>query len=191
MTHASQELGNALGDVLFGKADPGGRLTQTWPKSLEQLPPMMDYDIRHGRTYMYFKGEPQYAFGYGLSYTTFRYDNMQISAGEISPTGAVEVKVDVTNTGERTGDEIVQLYVRRSQSQIARPLKELRGFRRISLAPRETVSVNLTLDAAHLSHWDSAAGSWVVEPGPVEVLVGRSSREADLVLRKMFQVSGD
>jgi beta-glucosidase len=139
VTHASQELGNALGDLLFGDADPGGRLAQTWPKSLEQLPPMMDYDVRHGRTYLYFPGEPQYAFGYGLSYTTFRYANLRTSASELSQDGAVDIEVDVTNTGQRAGDEIVQLYVRRPESAVARPLKELRGFRRITLAPGETV----------------------------------------------------
>ena len=80
MTHASQELGNALADVLFGDANPGGRLAQTWPASLEQLPPMMDYDLRHGRTYMYSQAEPQYAFGYGLSYTSFAYGNLRTSA---------------------------------------------------------------------------------------------------------------
>jgi beta-glucosidase len=190
MTHASQELGNALGDVLFGEADPGGRLVQTWPKSVEQLPPMMDYDIRHGRTYMYFEGEPQYAFGYGLSYTTFQYDNIQISASQISPTESVKVEVGITNTGKRAGDEIVQLYVRRPDSKIARPLKELRGFRRISLASGKSTSVMLTLDAASLRHWDNEKEAWVVEPGSVEVLVGRSSRDTDLVLRKTFQVSG-
>jgi beta-glucosidase len=188
LTHASQELGHALGDVLFGDADPGGRLAQTWPKSLEQLPPMMDYDLRKGRTYMYFEGEPQYAFGYGMSYTTFRYGNLRTSTSQLTQSGTLDVEADVTNTGKRSGDEIVQLYVRRRESKIPRPLKELRGFQRISLSPGETVSVKLTLDAADLSHWDSGSQTWVVEPGPVEVLVGRSSRDADLALRKTILV---
>jgi len=80
LAHNSQELGNALADALFGDYNPAGRLVQTWPRSLDQLPPMMDYNIRHGRTYMYFKGEPLYPFGYGLSYTTFRYSNLKTSA---------------------------------------------------------------------------------------------------------------
>src|SRR6185437_7432979 len=80
LTHNSQELGNALADVLFGDVDPGGRRLQTWPRSLDELPPMMDYDLRHGRTYMYFKGEPLYPFGYGLSYTTFGYSNLRLSS---------------------------------------------------------------------------------------------------------------
>ena len=191
MTHASQEQGNALGDVLFGEADPGGRLVQTWPRSLEQLPPMMDYDIRNGRTYMYFDGDPQYAFGYGLSYTTFQYSNLRSTSDQVSATGTVEIEVDVTNTGERAGDEIVQLYVRRPESEIVRPLKELRGFQRITLAPGETTSVKLALDATYLSHWDSDAGGWVMEPGPAELLIGRSSRDEDLVLRRTLQVTAD
>lgn len=188
MTHASQELGNALGDVVFGDADPGGRLAQTWPESLEQLPPMMDYDLRHGRTYMYFQGEPQYAFGYGLSYTAFRYENLRTSANELSMSGGLEIEVEVTNTGKRAGDEIVQLYVRRPESRVDRPIKELRGFRRVRLAPGETLSVKLPLDASALSHWDIRSESWVVEPGPVEVMVGRSSRESDLALRRTVPI---
>lgn len=188
MTHASQELGNALGDVLFGEVDPGGRLTQTWPSSLEQLPPMMDYDIRHGRTYMYFEGEPQYHFGHGLSYTTFAFANLRTSAATMAQDGAVDVTVDVTNTGTRNGDEVVQLYVRHPASAVSRPRKQLRGFWRVSLAPGETRSVTLRLGAADLSYWDPAAQTWVVESGPVELLVGRSSADADLTLRQAVTV---
>ncbi len=183
VTHASQELGHALGDVLFGDADPGGRLVQTWPASLEQLPPMMDYDIRHGRTYMYFQGEPQYAFGYGLSYTSFAYANLRTSGPRLSRNGSVDVTVDVTNTGARSGEDVVQLYVRYPASKVARPGKQLRGFQRVDLAAGETTSVTIPLPAAELAYWDAAAHAWVVEPGPVELLVGRSSRDADLTLR--------
>ncbi|MGB7583109.1 MAG: glycoside hydrolase family 3 C-terminal domain-containing protein, partial [Sedimentisphaerales bacterium] len=109
MTHNSQELGNALADVLFGDYNPAGRLVQTWPRSLDQLPPMMDYDIRDGRTYMYFKGEPLYPFGYGLSYTTFKYTNMRTSSDSISENGRITVSVDITNTGSLPGDEVVQM----------------------------------------------------------------------------------
>jgi hypothetical protein len=101
LTHASQELGTALGDVLFGDVNPGGKTTQTWPKSLDQLPPMMDYDIRHGRTYMYFAGEPQYPFGHGLSYTTFSLARIATSAASLGLGGEVTVSLDVANTGAR------------------------------------------------------------------------------------------
>ena len=112
MTHASQDEGTALAKVLFGDYNPGGHLTTTWPKSLDQLPPMMDYNIRDGRTYMYFKGEPLYPFGFGLSYTTFRYSNLKTSTPSAAADGTVTVSVDVTNTGARTGDAVVQLYVK-------------------------------------------------------------------------------
>ncbi len=134
IAHAAQEQGTAIADVLFGDYNPAGRLNQTWPKSLEQLPPMMDYDIRHGRTYMYFKGEPLYPFGYGLSYTTFAYAHAKFDAATVS--------VDVTNTGKRAGDEVVQVYVRQAG------VKQLKGFQRISLAPHETRTVRIALQAA-------------------------------------------
>jgi beta-glucosidase len=190
MTHASQELGNALADVLFGDVDPGGRLAQTWPRSLEQLPPMMDYDIRHGRTYMYFEGEPQYHFGHGLSYTTFSYANLRTNPATLESHGAVDVSVDVTNTGTRAGDDVVQLYVSYPESQVSRPHKQLRGFQRVSLQPGETKSVTLRIAADDLSYWDPAQHKWVVEPGRVELLVGRSSADPDLSLRQMITVGG-
>jgi beta-glucosidase len=188
MTHASQELGNALGDVLFGDVDPGGRLAQTWPRSLEQLPPMMDYDIRRGRTYMYFQGEPQYPFGHGLSYTTFALANLVASGASMAPEGAIDVSVDVTNTGTRAGDEIVQLYVRYPDSKVSRPRKQLRRFRRVSLGPGETTSVTFRLAAVDLSYWDPTEDGWVVEAGPVRLLVGRSSADADLALQTTVTV---
>ena len=188
VTHASQELGNGLADVLFGDENPGGRLAQTWPRSLDQLPPMMDYDIRRGRTYMYFSGEPQYAFGHGLSYTTFSYANLGAGAETMPRDGATVVEVDVSNTGGRAGDEVVQLYVRYPQSKVERPLKQLRGFRRITLEAGRTVTVSLPLAARDLAYWDTASRSWKVEPGPVEVMVGGSSADADLRLRRTVTV---
>ncbi|MFT3831550.1 MAG: glycoside hydrolase family 3 C-terminal domain-containing protein [Opitutaceae bacterium] len=189
LTHASQEQGNALGDVLFGLVNPGGKLTQTWPKSLDQLPPMMDYDIRHGRTYQYFTGEPQYPFGYGLSYTTFAFANLRPSAATVARDGRIDISIDVRNTGPRDGDEVVQLYVRYPQSQVSRPLKQLRGFKRVTVAAGETATVTLPFAAADLAYWDEAAHAWLVEPGPVELLVGSSSADRDLMQRKTITVA--
>jgi beta-glucosidase len=163
MAHSSQEEGNALADVLFGDYNPAGRLGATWVKSLDDLPPMMDYDIRQGRTYMYFKGQPQYPFGFGLSYTTF-----------------VAVSVDVKNTGTRAGDEVVQLYVTHLNSAVARPVKELRGFQRIALRPNETRTVRLPLKGTDLTYWDADKRSFVVEPGRVSIMLGASSTDARL-----------
>jgi beta-glucosidase len=189
MTHASQELGNGLADVLLGDFNPGGRLTQTWPASLGQLPPMMDYDIRRGRSYMYFKGEPQYAFGYGMSYTTFAYANLRTSAPRLAVGAPVTVSVDVTNSGTRAGDEVVQLYVRYPESKVVRPLKQLRGFQRVAIAPGETRGVALRLAVEDLAYWSPERHAWVTEPGRVELMVGPSSADTDLKLRRVLAVA--
>jgi beta-glucosidase len=178
MTHASQEEGAAIADVLFGDYNPAGRLVATWVKSLDDLPPMMDYDIRKGRTYMYFKGQPLYPFGFGLSYTTFAYSNLRTSADSVNAVGDVVVSVDVRNTGTRAGDEVVQLYVKRANSAVERPIKELRGFERITLRPNETRTVRLPLKGTDLTYWDAASHSFVVEPGAVSIIVGASSADA-------------
>ncbi len=181
LTHNSQELGNALADVLFGDVNPAGRLVQTWPRALSDLPPMMDYDIRHGRTYLYFEGQPLFPFGYGLSYTSFAYSNLRTSAETIPPTGAVKVSVDVENTGPRTGDEVVQLYVRRLGSAVARPRQKLAGFARVGIKAGQKRTVELELRARQLAHWDTKHQRFVVEPGEVELRVGRSSASIELV----------
>ncbi len=189
MTHNSQETGNALADVLFGDYNPAGRLVQTWPSSLDQLPPILDYDIRHGRTYMYFKGDPLYPFGYGLSYTTFSYSNLKTDAKTVLSGGSLGVSVDVTNTGSRAGEEVVQLYVKYLDSRLARPLKQLVGFSRIQLAPKQKKTVDLLLPAERLAYWD-VAGHWFrVESGRIQIMIGSSS--ADVKLTKTVAVSGD
>jgi beta-glucosidase len=186
MTHSSQELGNALADVLFGDFNPAGRLVQTWPISLDQLPPMMDYNIRHGRTYMYFKGEPLYPFGFGLSYTTFKYSNLKTSSSSLAKDGSVIVSVEVKNSGKRAGEEVVQLYVKRPNSKESGPIKELRGFRRVALQPGENRAVEIQLKAESLASWDALKQAFVVEEGPVQIQVGGSS--ADLPLKTTIAV---
>jgi beta-glucosidase len=180
MTHNSQEMGHALADALFGDVNPGGRLVQTWPRSLADLPPMLDYDLRHGRTYLYFEGEPLYPFGYGLSYTTFSYSKLRTAADKASAKLPLEVLVDVENTGKRSGDEVVQLYARYLASGVKRPLQQLVGFRRVTLAAGETKTVALPLDVNELAYWATETGRFVVEPGPIEVRIGRSSQHIEL-----------
>jgi beta-glucosidase len=175
LTHNSQELGNALADVLFGKFNPAGRLVHTWPKSLEQLPPMMDYDIRHGRTYLYFKGAPLYPFGFGLSYTTFAYSRFRTSAAELAADGSLNVDVDVRNTGTRDGEEVVQLYVQHPGSAVSRPERALKAFQRVEIPAGTTRTVRLTLAARDLAYWNEASHRFVVEEGSVRLLVGSSS----------------
>jgi len=176
MTHNAQEMGTAIAAVLFGDYNPGGKLVQTWPKSLDQVPPMMDYDIRHGRTYMYFKGDPLYPFGYGLSYTTYKYSKLRVSAARLRANGTVTVSVDVRNTGKRQGDEVVGLYVKHLKSAVDRPAKELRGFRRVTLAPGETKTVEIPLAADSLRYWDMGGKRWRLESDEVEVMVGSLSK---------------
>ena len=170
----SQEEGSALASVLFGEYSPAGRLVQTWPKALEQLPPMMDYDIRHGRTYMYFRDTPLYPFGYGLSYTTFAYRELKVTQNRES----IDVSVKLKNTGRRVGDEVVQLYVRHLNSKVARPLKELKAFSRINLSPQEEKIVKLSVPLSRLAYWNT--GHWVIEKDQIEITVGGSSTDARL-----------
>ena len=175
ITHCSEELGNALADVLFGDYNPGGKLVQTWPRSMDQLPPMMDYNIRDGRTYMYFKGKPLYPFGYGLSYTTFKFSDFKIENPTIKAGIPVIVNVDVTNTGKMTGDEVVQLYVQHFNSAVTRPKEELKGFQRVTLQPGEKKTVQIKLDPANLRYWDEVEHRWVLEKDKVKVMIGCSS----------------
>jgi beta-glucosidase len=182
----SQEEGNALADVLFGDYNPAGRLVQTWPRSLEQLPPMMDYDIRHGRTYMYFKGQPLYPFGFGLSYTSFAYSNLRTSANSLPASGSILVKFDLKNTGNRAGEEVVQLYVKLLTSSVPRPLKELKAFKRLALQRGETRTVTFELKGEQLAYWDVSGHRFVVENGLSEIVVGSSS--ADVKLKKQVTV---
>jgi beta-glucosidase len=189
VTHNSQELGNALADVLFGQFNPAGRLVHTWPRSIQQLPPMMDYDIRNGRTYMYFKGTPLYPFGYGLSFTTFEYSNLRIRSPQLAADGSVDLSVDVRNTGKRSGEEVVQLYVRHLNSKVPRPERALKAFQRVEIRAGESKAVNLALAARALAYWDEKAHRFIVEEGDVRLLIGSSS--ADIRLQRTLHVSGE
>jgi len=186
MAHNSQEEGNALADALFGDYNPGGRLVTTWPAWLDQLPPMMDYNIRDGRTYMYFKGKPLYPFGYGLSYTTFEYSNLKTSAGQLDARGEITVSVDVRNSGSRAGDEVVQMYVAHQGSKVERANEELKGFRRVTLDPGKKTAVKFVLKAQDLAYWSVEKGGEDVEADQVNVMVGGSS--ADLKLKTSVNV---
>ncbi|OWR31962.1 beta-glucosidase [Saccharibacillus sp. O23] len=191
-THAGQEVGRAIADVLFGEENPAGRLSMTWYKSVEQLPAFMDYDIIQGnRTYRYFDGEPLYPFGYGLSYTTFRYDALTLDAPSISAAeGAkIDLIVTVTNTGDRGGEEVVQLYGRVEESRVKRPLKQLLAFRRVKLAAGETKEVSFSIPLAELAVWDVTQERFVIENAKYTLSAGSSSEE--LPLSAALEVSGE
>jgi beta-glucosidase len=175
-THAGQETGHAIADVLFADHNPSGRLTQTWYRSTSELPDIRDYDIsKTGETYLYHRGAALYPFGYGLSYTTFRYGSVRLSSPSVPADGRVRVSVDVTNTGSRTGTETVQLYTHERRSRAVQPVEQLRGFQRVTLAPHQTRTVTLTLKASDLAFWDVTRSRPVVETGTYDLLLGGSS----------------
>ncbi len=186
MTHNSEEQGDGLADVLFGDYNPAGRLTQTWVRDEADLPAMTDYNIRDGRTYMYAKQKPLYAFGFGLSYTSFEYSKLRVSAPVLKAGETARVSVEVKNTGSRAGDEVVQMYVSHEGSAVARPVEELKGFARVSLQAGEMKTVTLPLTAEALAYWDVPAKRFVVEKDRVVVKVGGSSD--DLPVQAVVEV---
>lgn len=175
ITQSSQELGNGLADVLFGKISPAGRLVQTWSASIDQLPPILDYNIRNGRTYMYDKHEPLFAFGHGLSYTTFAYENLRLATPTIRDGATVTLSVDIKNTGLYDSDEVVQVYVAFPDSKVERPQKALKGFKRIPIKAGETKTVDIPIVAEELKYWDINAHAFVLEKGKIELMVGAAS----------------
>ncbi len=189
-THAGQETGHALADVLFGAYNPSGRLTQTWPQSQSQVANILNYDIiKSGQTYMYDSQPALYPFGYGLSYTTFGYSKMRLSSPSMGREGTADVSVDVTNTGSRAGKNVVQLYVHQETSRVKQPLKKLIGFRNVSLAPGQTVTVRFAVKASDLAFWDVTRSKWVVETSAYDLMVGQSS--ADIRQSATLAVHGE
>jgi len=184
--YPGQRGGNAVADVLFGDANPAGRLPVTFYKAGETLPAFDDYAMR-GRTYRYFAGEALYPFGHGLSYTTFDYGDVALDHAHVAVDGQVTATITVRNRGTRAGDEVVQLYLHPLDPKRERALKELRGFRRVHLQPGESRELRFVLSPARdLRHYDEAAGAYAVDPGRYEVQVGASS--ADIRARGAFTV---
>ncbi len=187
LTQNSQELGNGLADVLFGDYNPAGRLTQTWVKSITDLPPLMDYNIRNGRTYMYFKGAPLYTFGHGLSYTNFAYKDLKVDRQSLKKGETATVKVNLTNSGERDGEEVVQLYIKHLNSSVERPIKELKGFKRVKIKARETKTVEIPLKASNIEYWNPETSEWVLEKGNIQIEVGGASDKIYLTKKLSIQ----
>ena len=168
----------ALAEVLFGDYNPGGKLPVTFYRSNDDLPDFMDYSMKN-RTYRYFTGVPQYAFGYGLSYTTFKIEKGMISAKSMKKNQKVLVSVPVTNTGDREGTETVQVYVKRLGDAGA-PIKALKGFKKVSLKPGERKIVHVELDGEAFEYYDEKIDELAVKPGKYQILYGTSSRDEDL-----------
>ena len=179
MTQCSQELGSALADVLFGDYNPAGRLTQTWVKDILDLPNLLDYDIRHGRTYMYAQTEPLFPFGFGLSYTTFKYTNMKVKKDGDNYVVSFKLK----NTGSRDGEEVVQLYAKFKNDRAS---KRLRGFERVAVKAGETVPVEIVVPADDLKLWDSEKHAFAFKKGRTKLMLGASSE--DIRLKKSVRL---
>jgi beta-glucosidase len=197
----SQEQGNALADILFGDVNPSGKLPTTFPVRLQDNPAYTNYPGENGKVrygegifvgYRYYDQKeiaPLFPFGHGLSYTTYGYSNLRLSAKSMTPNQLLEVQVDVTNTGNIAGKEIVQVYVRDLKSTVARPEKELKAFSKVDLAPGQTRTLTFTLDREAFWYFDVVNNTWMTEPGDFEILVGSSSR--DIHLRDVFTLVAD
>lgn len=179
---SGEQQGNAIADAIFGDCNPGGKLCSTWYHDVNQLPNFHDYDIKDGRTYMYFSGKFLYPFGHGLSYTSFAYSNLQVDTDRLLPGNEIHLTVNVQNTGNLPGDEVVQFYVH-ATGTVKRPILQLAGYKRIALQRGETQSVRFALPHDHLAlrYWDDAKNEFAYETGNVDLLVGSSS--ADIRLR--------
>jgi beta-glucosidase len=167
--YPGEEGGTAIADVLFGDYNPGGRLPVTFYKSAEQLPPFWDYSMK-GKTYRYFTGEPLFPFGFGLSYTNFGYKKIKVPKQVKAGAGAM-VSVDVTNTGSREGEEVVQVYLKPPAGDGLRPIRTLVGFERVALRAGETKTVSFTLRPRNFAE-PSGDGRFQASPGAFEISVG-------------------
>jgi beta-glucosidase len=190
--YGGQEGGNAIADVLFGDANPSGKLPVSFVKQWKDSPAYGHYpgenlqvDYAEGIYvgYRYFDKrniEPLFPFGYGLSYTNFDYSDLKVSPDKAAPSQSVGVTLRVRNSGSRAGAEVVELYLHDAHSTVDHPIQELKGFRRVVLAPGETRVVDFTLDRSAMAYYSTAKRDWVAEPGQFDVLVGSSSRDIRL-----------
>ncbi len=190
--YPGQAGGMAVAETLFGDYNPAGRLPVTFYKSLDDLPPFDDYRMDN-RTYRYFRGEPLYPFGYGLSYTTFQYSNLKLKTNKVKAGRALKISVEVQNTGARAGEEVVQLYLSDLASVFPLPLRQLKGFKRIALRPGQKKTVRFTLTPEDMSIFNNE-GKRILEPGAFRVSVGggqpdaRGTKEGVNVLTAQFEV---
>ena len=180
VSQSSQEMGNAIADIVFGKTSPSGRLVQTWITSIDQLPPILDYNIRNGRTYMYKKYNPLFPFGYGLTYTSFKYSGLTADKNSLGNSEIVNLSFNLQNTGNYDSDEVTQLYVSFPDSKVERPTIALKGFTRAFVAKGGTVKVSIPLKASDLTYWDAGKQAFVLEMGKVKYFIGSSSEDSRL-----------
>jgi beta-glucosidase len=183
--YPGEEGGNAVADVIFGDINPAGRFPVTVLKSTADLPPFADYSMKN-RTYRYYLGEPEFPFGFGLSFTTFSYSDIQTNQDDLLKEGMIKISCKVKNTGNVDGDEVVQLYVRKIDPDENDPVKSLKGFSRRFITKGGSVTVEFLLHAGDLQSWNTSLNSWEVRPGDYEIIVGASS--ADTRLTKIMHI---
>jgi beta-glucosidase len=184
-----QAGGGAIADVLFGKVNPSGRLAETFPIRLVDTPAYINFpgecgEVRYGEGifigYRYYDTKEipvQFPFGYGLSYTTFSFENPKVSSTHFRDVDGLTVSVDVTNTGKLAGKEVVQIYVHDRKSQLVRPPKELKGFAKVELQPGETKTVTLALDFRSFAYYHPSYKQWITEDGEFDIMIGASSAD--------------
>ena len=180
VSQSSQEMGTAMADVIFGKISPAGRLVQTWISSIDQLPPILDYNIRNGRTYMYKKSASLFPFGYGLTYTSFSYSGLKPDKSTLKNNEVINLSFNLQNTGNYDSDEVTQLYVSFPESKVDRPDIVLKGFKRVFVGKGKTVKVTIPVNASDLTYWDTDKQAFVLEMGTVKYFIGSSSEEFKL-----------
>ncbi len=183
-----QEQGRAIANVLFGDVNPSGKLNTTWFASDSDLPNKHDYNIRNNRTYMYFDGEPLYPFGYGLSYTSFDYSDMTLKSKKVKGGESLKLTAKVTNSGERTGAEVIQLYLKDNASKEAEAKRVLKGFEKVMIEAGESQIVEFEVPYEAFSHWDEVSKQFIVTVGNYEVMIGASSE--DIRLSQKIKVEG-
>jgi beta-glucosidase len=199
MWYGGQEGGTAIADVLFGEANPSGKLPVSFVKQLKDSPSYGNYPGENLRVkyaegiyvgYRFFdtkKIDPLFPFGYGLSYTKFDYSDLKLSSDKVAHGQPIEVSVSVRNSGSRAGAEVVELYLHDAHSKVDRPIQELKGFRRVSLEPGGTQVATFTLDQSAMSYYSIEKKAWIAEPGQFDVLIGSSSR--DIKLKGSFDLA--
>jgi beta-glucosidase len=188
-----EEGARAIADVLFGDYNPGGKLTMSFPRSVGQVPIYYNHKPSGGRSnwkgdYVEISTKPLFPFGYGLSYTNFKYSNLTITPETLSGEGEVQISVDIENAGSRRGDEVVQLYINYIQSEVTRPVKELKNFKRVTLEPAQKKTVIFTLHTGQLGFYNREI-KYVIEPGDIKIMVGSSSE--DIRLTGIFKITGE
>jgi beta-glucosidase len=198
--YPGQSQGDAIADVLFGKYNPNGRITETWYKSDDDLPPMYEYGLRKedtangkGRTYQFFSEEPLFPFGHGLSYTKFSYSNININKNDFTVGETISLSVDVTNTGEFDGAEILELYIAKENQPHTydnKPVKQLKAFQKVFLLRGETKTAVLTVPVKEINFWSNAQKCFVVENGDYTISLGKSSADGDVIHQGKIGISG-